>query len=219
MAKGLLGRKVGMTQVYDDSGRAIPVTVIEAGPCHVLQLRTVERDGYEAVQLGFADKRRPAVDRPRSRFSQARRSERGQVTAKLNSKRSKRRLAAGVQLLPKAECEPKVFIRELRGAADGLEVGQQVTVRRLAGVAAVDVVGDQQGPRLFGCHAAAQFRRPAGYARREEGASPPRQYGHERLSQPQFQGWPQGGSLWCMIVSRSAICRWCGWMSSAMSCW
>jgi large subunit ribosomal protein L3 len=145
MAKGLLGRKVGMTQVYDSSGRAIPVTVIEAGPCHVLQLRTVERDGYEAVQLGFGDKRRPAVDRPRSRRGQARRSERGQVTSKLNSKRARRRLAAGVQLPLKAECEPKVFIRELRGAADGLEVGQQVTVGRLSGVSAVDVIGITKG--------------------------------------------------------------------------
>ncbi len=59
MAKGILGRKVGMTQIYDESGKAIPVTVIEAGPCHVLQVRTDERDGYEAVQLGFLDKKRP----------------------------------------------------------------------------------------------------------------------------------------------------------------
>jgi large subunit ribosomal protein L3 len=145
MVKGLLGRKVGMTQVYDDTGRAIPVTVIEAGPCHVLQLRSVERDGYEAVQLGFADKRRPATDRPRSRASQSRRSERGQVTAKLNSKRAKRRQAAGVQLLSKAECEPQRFVRELRGDVGGLEVGQQVTVGRLADVLAVDVVGVSKG--------------------------------------------------------------------------
>ena len=145
MVKGLLGRKVGMTQVYDEAGHAIPVTVIEAGPCHVLQLRTVERDGYAAVQLGFADKRRPTGDRPRSRSSQSRRSERGQVTAKLNSKRAKRRQAAGVQLLAKAECEPQRFIRELRGAGTGLEVGQVVTVGQLAGVKAVDVVGVSKG--------------------------------------------------------------------------
>ena len=145
MVKGLLGRKVGMTQVYDEAGHAIPVTVIEAGPCHVLQLRTPERDGYEAVQLGFADKKRPATDRPRSRASQSRRSERGQVTAKLNSKRAKRRQAAGVQLLAKAECEPQRFIRELRGAGTGLEVGQVVTVGQLAGVKAVDVVGVSKG--------------------------------------------------------------------------
>jgi large subunit ribosomal protein L3 len=51
--KGLIGKKVGMTQVFDESGNAIPVTVIQAGPCYVTQVRTVERDGYVAVQLGF----------------------------------------------------------------------------------------------------------------------------------------------------------------------
>ncbi len=145
MVKGLLGRKVGMTQVYDDSGRAIPVTVIEAGPCHVLQVRTPERDGYEAVQLGFLDKKRPAADRSRSRSSQSRRSERGHVTSRLNSKRAKRRQSAGVQLVPKAECEPQRFVRELRGAAAGVEVGQVVTVGQLADVKAVDVVGVSKG--------------------------------------------------------------------------
>ena len=58
MAIGLLGRKVGMTQIFDESGNVVPVTVIEAGPCPVLQLRTQERDGYEAAQLGFRDKPR-----------------------------------------------------------------------------------------------------------------------------------------------------------------
>ena len=53
MTKGILGRKVGMTQIYDESGIAIPVTVIEAGPCHILQIRTEQCDGYEAIQLGY----------------------------------------------------------------------------------------------------------------------------------------------------------------------
>ena len=53
MVKGILGRKVGMTQIYDESGEVIPVTVIQAGPCQVLQVRTIERDGYEAVQLSL----------------------------------------------------------------------------------------------------------------------------------------------------------------------
>ena len=62
MAIGLLGRKVGMTQIFDESGNVVPVTVIEAGPCHVLQVRSKDRDGYEAVQVGFLDKpRRLAV--------------------------------------------------------------------------------------------------------------------------------------------------------------
>jgi large subunit ribosomal protein L3 len=55
MIKGLLGKKVGMTQIFDESGVAIPVTLIEAGPCYVTQIRTVENDGYAAVQLGFEE--------------------------------------------------------------------------------------------------------------------------------------------------------------------
>lgn len=58
MSKGILGQKVGMTQIYDETGKAIPVTVIQAGPCKVLQIRDKDRDGYEAVQLGYADKPR-----------------------------------------------------------------------------------------------------------------------------------------------------------------
>jgi large subunit ribosomal protein L3 len=145
MAKGILGRKVGMTQIYDDSGKVVPVTVIEAGPCHVLQIRTQEHDGYEAVQLGFLDKKRPVQDRPRSRRSQARRSERGHVTRKLNSKRAARRTAAGIELAPKAECEPQQFVREVRGTAGDLEIGNEVTVEHLSDVKAVDVTGSSKG--------------------------------------------------------------------------
>jgi large subunit ribosomal protein L3 len=117
MTKGILGRKVGMTQIYDESGKVIPVTVIQAGPCQVLQVRTVDRDGYEAIQLGYGDKPRRL----------ARRSERGHV-AKLASKRSRVRAAAGVQLPAKADCEPKRFIRELRGPVEGFQVGQVLSV-------------------------------------------------------------------------------------------
>ena len=142
MVNGILGVKVGMTQVYDESGRAIPVTVVQAGPCHVLQLRTIERDGYEAVQLGFLNKKRPRGKRIRA--SQASRSERGHV-ANIGSKRAKRRSAAGVSLPPKAGCEPKKFVRELRGPVAGVQVGQQVTVDALAEVKAVDVTGISKG--------------------------------------------------------------------------
>ena len=144
MSKGILGRKVGMTQLFDpETGKATPVTVIEAGPCQVLQLRTEEKDGYSAVQLGFEDKKRPKKDR-RSRHSQARRSERGQV-ANLKSKRSQKRAAAGVEATSKAGCEPKKFIRELRGETGGLEIGQEVKVDCLAEVQRVDVVGTCKG--------------------------------------------------------------------------
>jgi large subunit ribosomal protein L3 len=150
MVMGILGRKVGMTQIYDESGKAIPVTVIEAGPCHVLQLRSTERDGYEAVQLGFLDKRRPRENQRRTRPSQASRSERGHVASRLNSKRSRKRAAAGVQIPVKANCEPKRFIRELRGSAGELEVGQQITVDHLAEVKSVDVTGTSKGRGFSG---------------------------------------------------------------------
>jgi large subunit ribosomal protein L3 len=144
MVKGILGRKVGMTQVYDESGSVIPVTVIQAGPCHVLQIRSAERDGYDAVQLGFLDKKRPRGGGKRVRGSQARRSERGHV-AHLKSVRAKRREESGVQAVSKADCEPKRFIRELRGNAADYQVGHQITVESLADLQAVDVTGTTKG--------------------------------------------------------------------------
>ena len=102
MASGLLGRKVGMTQIFDEGGNVVPVTVIQAGPCHVLQVRTKDRDGYEAIQIGFGDMPRRLASR----------SVRGHV-AKLDSKRSKARGKAGVEVVSKADCEPQRFVREL----------------------------------------------------------------------------------------------------------
>jgi large subunit ribosomal protein L3 len=62
---GILGRKLGMTQVFDESGRMLPVTVVEAGPCCVAQVKTVEKDGYEAVKLGFSEiKKAKLVNKP-----------------------------------------------------------------------------------------------------------------------------------------------------------
>jgi large subunit ribosomal protein L3 len=139
MAIGILGRKVGMTQLFDETGQVVPVTVIEAGPCDVLQVRTVERDGYEAVQLGFADKPRRLAGR----------SVRGHV-AKLESKRSKKRSSAGVELLAKAGCEPKRFVREIRGAAGELAVGGQIKVDALASVKSVDVTAICKGRGFSG---------------------------------------------------------------------
>jgi large subunit ribosomal protein L3 len=56
--KGILGRKIGMTQVFDDNGRAVPITVLEAGPCHIAQVKTPDKDGYAAIQLSFGDARK-----------------------------------------------------------------------------------------------------------------------------------------------------------------
>ena len=64
MQKGLIGKKIGMTQLFDEVGNVIPVTVIEAGPCPVVQKKTIENDGYEAVQLGFSDLSEKKITKP-----------------------------------------------------------------------------------------------------------------------------------------------------------
>ncbi|MBM4010175.1 MAG: 50S ribosomal protein L3 [Planctomycetes bacterium] len=132
--KGILGRKLGMTQVFDAEGAVVPVTVIEAGPCPVMMVRSPDRDGYAAIQIGFLDKPRRLASK----------SVRGQV-AKLDSRRGKRRADAGVVQPPKADCEPKRFVRELRGVYDGAEVGQLLTVELFEGVEFVDVTGTTKG--------------------------------------------------------------------------
>lgn len=138
MSPSILGRKVGMTQVYLEDGTAVPVTVIQAGPCHVLQVRTQDRDGYTAVQLGFEDKKRKLASR----------SERGHV-AKLDSKRAKNRADAGVEVVAKADCEPQRFIKEFRGETE-LSVGDKVTVDQFSDVKKVDVTGTSKGRGFAG---------------------------------------------------------------------
>ncbi len=139
VAVGILGRKVGMTQVYDEAGKVVPVTVVEAGPCDVLQVRTSEVDGYSAVQLGYLDKPRRLATR----------AQRGQV-AKLDSKRSKNRAAAGIEPVVKPGCEPKRFVREIRGQVGELEVGGKVDVSSFAEIAAVDVTATSKGRGFSG---------------------------------------------------------------------
>ncbi|ANU14744.1 LSU ribosomal protein L3p (L3e) [Planococcus halocryophilus Or1] len=121
MTKGILGRKIGMTQVFAENGDLIPVTVIEASPNVVLQKKTVEVDGYEAIQLGFEDKR-----------------------DKLSNKPSKGHVA-------KANTAPKRFIRELRNVnlAD-YEIGQEVKVDVFAEGDVVDVTGTTKGKGFQG---------------------------------------------------------------------
>jgi large subunit ribosomal protein L3 len=143
MAMGLLGLKVGMTQIYDDQGKMAPVTVLQVGPCPVLLVRNQQRDGYDAVQLGFLDKER----------RKATRAERGHVSANLESKRRAARLAAGVQLPPKPDCEPQRFIREFRLDKPGeYQVGALLTAPEvLKDVKAVDVTGSSKGRGTTGC--------------------------------------------------------------------
>ncbi|GGJ75281.1 large subunit ribosomal protein L3 [Anoxybacillus voinovskiensis] len=121
MTKGILGRKIGMTQVFAENGDLIPVTVIEATPNVVLQKKTVENDGYEAIQLGFEDKREKLANKP----------EKGHAA--------------------KANTAPKRFIREIRGAnVAEYEVGQEVKVDIFAEGDVVDVTGVSKGKGFQG---------------------------------------------------------------------
>ncbi len=138
MALGLIGLKVGMTQVFTEKGDAEPVTVLELGPCRVLQIKDKDpkKDGYSAVQLGFKDKPR----------KNARRSEQGHVAAGLKSKRKDARLKGGVVLPPKADCEPQRYVREFRVESTDKKVGDVVSVAEVfKDVKAVDVIGTTKG--------------------------------------------------------------------------
>lgn len=141
MPVGLLGRKIGMTQVYNDEGVIVPVTVIEAGPCTVTQVRSADRDGYSAVQLGFGSKPRRLASR----------AERGHV-ADIGGRRQKERAAAGVELLEKPGCEPQQFVREFRVDREGseLSVGDVVKADAVAEWKFVDVIGTSKGRGFAG---------------------------------------------------------------------
>ncbi|HEY7423555.1 MAG TPA: 50S ribosomal protein L3 [Gemmataceae bacterium] len=137
MALGMLGLKVGMTQIYDEAGKIAPVTVLQVGPCPILLVRNQERDGYHAVQVGFLDK-------PRRKASRA---ERGHVSAALESRRRQARAKAGVPLPPKADCEPQRYVREFRlNAAGDHQVGAVLKADEVfKDVPAVDVTGTSKG--------------------------------------------------------------------------
>lgn len=137
MPVGLIGRKIGMTQVYDENGVVVPVTVLELGPCPVLQIRTQDCDGYEAVQVGFGDKPRRLATR----------AERGHV-AEISSKRRKSLKESGQELRATAGCEPQRFVREFRtdGEDHGLDVGVVLTIDGQFEVdARVDVIATSKG--------------------------------------------------------------------------
>jgi large subunit ribosomal protein L3 len=118
--KGLLARKLGMTQIFDDRGLAIPVTVLEAGPCFVLGLRTVEKDGYSATRLAFGAVKEARVTKPR------------------------------LGEFKKAGVKPLRRIAEVRGATEGLEVGQELNADVFAEGDLVAVVGTSKGKGFAG---------------------------------------------------------------------
>lgn len=116
MAIGLLGRKIGMGQVFDEKGTLIPVTLIEAGPCPVIEKRVKDRDGYAAIQLGFGERPERLANKPDlGRFA-------------------------------KAGAKPQRFVREFRGEdTQTYEVGQTVSVGLFNAGDKVDIVGTSKG--------------------------------------------------------------------------
>ena len=116
MKKGIIGKKIGMTQIFDENGKVIPVTVVEAGPCAVVQKKTVENDGYCAVQLGFSDAKVNRVNKPlKGHFA-------------------------------KGDVAPKKVLREFRLEDDSaLNVGDIVKADIFADGEYVDVTGTSKG--------------------------------------------------------------------------
>lgn len=139
MSIGLLGEKLGMTQIFTADGTVVPVTVLKVGPCPVLQIRTLEKDKYEAIQLGYGERRR----------SLASRAVRGHV-AKLDSKRTKLLAARGVEPRPKADVEPPRLVGEFRTKIEGYNVGQKLSVELFKDVKFVDVTGTSKGRGFTG---------------------------------------------------------------------
>jgi large subunit ribosomal protein L3 len=121
MSIGILGKKLGMSQFFDDEGRSIPVTVIEAGPCRITQLKSDATDGYTAVQIGFGEIRDKLVNKP----------SRGHLTKSGN--------------------DPLRHLREYRvEAVEGLELGSTITVTAFEPGQKVDVSGDTIGRGFAG---------------------------------------------------------------------
>ncbi len=115
MLKGLIGKKVGMTQIFDDSGAAVPVTLIEAGPCYVTRLRLPENDGYTAIQLGFGETK------------------------------PKRLSGGQLGHLKRHNLPPLRFLREFRIKEPELKEGDKITVDVFAVGDSVDVIGTSKG--------------------------------------------------------------------------
>ena len=121
MKKGIIGRKIGMTQIFDEKGNVIPVTVIEAGPCVVAQVKTVETDGYNAVQLGFGEVKGKHINKP----------EKGHFA--------------------KAGLANKKHLREFRlDSVEGLTVGQELKADVFAAGDKVDIQGTSKGKGFQG---------------------------------------------------------------------
>lgn len=121
MKKGLIGKKVGMTQIFDEKGMIIPVTVIEAGPCVVAQVKTVETDGYNAIQLGFGDVKESKINKP----------EKGHFA--------------------KSKLTPKKHLREFRlDSVENINVGDELKADTFAAGDQLDIQGTSKGKGFQG---------------------------------------------------------------------
>lgn len=121
MTKGILGRKIGMTQLFTENGELVPVTVIQAEPNVVLQKKSLENDGYEALQIGFADKKQSRTKKPEVGHAE------------------------------KANTAPKRYVREFRNAnLDDYEIGQEIKVDVFEAGEKVDVTGTSKGKGFQG---------------------------------------------------------------------
>lgn len=120
MFKGLIGKKIGMTQIFDEAGASIPVTLIEAGPCFVTQVRTVEKERYSAVQLGFSETK------------------------------PKRLTGGQLGHLKRNDMPPLRYLREFRTRAHDLQEGDRLTVSVFSVGEHVDVVGTSKGKGFAG---------------------------------------------------------------------
>ena len=130
MHKGIIGKKIGMTQIFDEKGNVVPVTVIEAGPCVVVQKKTIENDGYAAVQVGFGD-----------------------ISVKNVTKPLKGHFA-------KSDVAPKRTLREFRlENCDALNVGDIIKADTFAAGDRVDVVGTSKGKGYAGAIKRWNFQR------------------------------------------------------------
>lgn len=120
MAKGILGTKLGMTQIFNEAGEVVPVTVVAVEGNVVLQLKSVETDGYEAVQLGFGDIKESRQNKPAKGHA------------------------------AKANATPKRFIKEIRTSVEGYEIGQEIKADIFAAGELVDVTGTSKGKGFQG---------------------------------------------------------------------
>ncbi len=130
MSVGILGTKLGMTQIFDDEGRAVPVTVVQAGPCPITQIKTEQTDGYTAVQVAYGDVKEKALTRPE------------------------------LGHLKKADVEPKRYLREYRVKdASEFELGKEIKADRFDSGQLVDVTGVSMGRGFTGYHKRHGFSR------------------------------------------------------------